>query len=602
MRKEKKALFIGIVAIVLAVAAIGANANIISHSEASDKVNVPDVPHKINYQGYLTDAAGNQITGYLDMTFRIYDSPTGGTQLWSEAQTAVHVENGLFTAILGSVNPIPGDVFPIDGSRWLETEIEGQTLTPRKEIVSVAYALKADKDNDWCGAGTGEMYTCCPDNVSVIGGPGSYIKVGMPQVGYWTTFSYEYDGSMYDTYIRNPCGKGDGCDLILDFPYGNVSIGSTEPKAKLHVEGDAYISNNLTIGTPLFFDGVNERIGIGTTDPQKKLDIASETYEGLGICLRSLLLGGTSWNIDNDKGVFEIAEHVAIPPEYPRTKITASRGEVGIEAVDGEGKPVPGAMLHVFGGKFMINSAPATWVGGYSTEINGSTITGDCVGCPPGADTLHLGIADNQGSILMVEDGGNVGIGTKSPGYKLHVNGSTGLENPEGNPGPDVLRAFQHSSVGRVGYFAILNANNPAPALTVQTQGTGAALRVIDGDIEKIRGRCLFVEDHPQDLTKEIVYVCLEGPEAGTYIRATAQLVNGEAVINLPEHFSLVTSEEGLTVQLTPVGEWLQLYVVKKSPQQIIVREANGKNGRFDYIVQGVRKGYEDHQVIRDKE
>jgi hypothetical protein len=173
---RNKALFIGIigiVAIVLVVAAIGANAN--NNTEASNRVTVPDVPHKINYQGYHTDAAGNPITGDHDMTFRIYDSPTGGTQLWNETQTSVHVENGLFNVILGSVNPIPGNVFPIDGSRWLETEIEGQTLTPRKEIVSVAYAFKADQDNDWCGACTGEMYTCCLDDNVGIGtaSPGS---------------------------------------------------------------------------------------------------------------------------------------------------------------------------------------------------------------------------------------------------------------------------------------------------------------------------------------------------------------------------------------------------------------------------------------------
>jgi hypothetical protein len=122
----------------------------------------------------------------------------------------------------------------------------------------------------------------------------------------------------------------------------------------------------------------------------------------------------------------------------------------------------------------------------------------------------------------------------------------------------------------------------------------------VDGNIKKT-GTVMFVEDHPQDPTTEIVYVCLEGPEAGTYIRGTAQLINGEAVINLPEHFSFVTNDEGLTVQLTPVGEWLQLYVVEKGAQQFIVREANGKSGRFDYLVQGVRKGYENHQVIRDK-
>jgi hypothetical protein len=32
------------------------------------------------------------------------------------------------------------------------------------------------------------------------------------------------------------------------------------------------------------------------------------------------------------------------------------------------------------------------------------------------------------------------------------------------------------------------------------------------------------------------------------------------------------------------------------------VREASGKSGQFDYLVQGIRKGFESHQVIRDKE
>jgi hypothetical protein len=99
-----------------------------------------------------------------------------------------------------------------------------------------------------------------------------------------------------------------------------------------------------------------------------------------------------------------------------------------------------------------------------------------------------------------------------------------------------------------------------------------------------------------------IAYASLEGPEAGTYLRGEAQLVSGEAVIVLPEHFALVTSEEGLTVQLTPIGEWLQLYVVELSPQRLVVREAQGKDGRFFYLIQGVRKGYEDFQPVQEKE
>ena len=121
-----------------------------------------------------------------------------------------------------------------------------------------------------------------------------------------------------------------------------------------------------------------------------------------------------------------------------------------------------------------------------------------------------------------------------------------------------------------------------------------------DGSIE-VPGGKHFIQTHPNNPAKEIVYTSLEGGEAGTYIRGTGKLENGKAVIDLPEHFSLVTSEDGLTVQLTPRGEWLQLYVVQVGTKQIIVQEAQGKSGQFDYLIQGVRKGYEHHEVIREK-
>lgn len=120
-----------------------------------------------------------------------------------------------------------------------------------------------------------------------------------------------------------------------------------------------------------------------------------------------------------------------------------------------------------------------------------------------------------------------------------------------------------------------------------------------DGTIRASRKE--FAADHPSDSTKSIVYVSLEGPEDGVYIRGTAQLRDGESIIELPEHFGLVTSEQGLTVQLTPLGEWLQLFVVEKSVKRIVVREANGKSGQFDYLVIGIRKGYENHEVIQPK-
>src|SRR6266700_67918 len=126
------------------------------------------------------------------------------------------------------------------------------------------------------------------------------------------------------------------------------------------------------------------------------------------------------------------------------------------------------------------------------------------------------------------------------------------------------------------------------------------------GDVEvqgnlSATGTKPFVQANPTDPTREIVYIALEGGEAGTYLRGSGQLQSGKAVLALPEHFGLVTENSGLTVQLTPRGQWLQLYVVELDTAQLVVREAQGKSGVFDYLIQGVRRGSEPHEVIRTK-
>jgi hypothetical protein len=121
----------------------------------------------------------------------------------------------------------------------------------------------------------------------------------------------------------------------------------------------------------------------------------------------------------------------------------------------------------------------------------------------------------------------------------------------------------------------------------------------VDGNLRVTKAK-FFVQPHPKDPTKEIAFAALEGPEIGVYIRGEAQLQDGQAEITFPEEFTLVTAEEGLTVQLTPIGEWLQLYVVELSPQKLVVREAQGKTGKFFYLVQGVRQGFEGFHAIQE--
>ena len=101
------------------------------------------VPQLINYQGKLTKVSGAPLDTTISMVFTIYADSNGITSKWSESQSSVKVEKGVFNVLLGSVNAIPDSVF--DGStRYLGVAVGGDPeITPRKAIVSVAYAFHA---------------------------------------------------------------------------------------------------------------------------------------------------------------------------------------------------------------------------------------------------------------------------------------------------------------------------------------------------------------------------------------------------------------------------------------------------------------------------
>ncbi|MGB8657621.1 MAG: hypothetical protein WCE90_07530 [Candidatus Zixiibacteriota bacterium] len=101
------------------------------------------VPQLINYQGKLTKVSGAPLDTTIQMVFSIYADSNGITSKWSESQSSVKVEKGVFNVLLGSTNAIPDSVF--DGSiRYLGVKVGGDPeITPRKAMVSVPYAYRA---------------------------------------------------------------------------------------------------------------------------------------------------------------------------------------------------------------------------------------------------------------------------------------------------------------------------------------------------------------------------------------------------------------------------------------------------------------------------
>jgi hypothetical protein len=113
------------------------------------------VPDRIGFQGRLLDSSKNPRNGSFDMTFRICDTEAGScaSPVWTETQTGVVVTNGAFSVQLGSVSALGQSVFA-DAARYLEIEVEAETLTPRQRLAASGYAFRAAFSDDLAAGDT----------------------------------------------------------------------------------------------------------------------------------------------------------------------------------------------------------------------------------------------------------------------------------------------------------------------------------------------------------------------------------------------------------------------------------------------------------------
>lgn len=112
------------------------------------------VPPLMNYQGYLTDNAGAPRTGAFPMTFALFANPTGGSSVWSESYASISVSAGVFSVLLGEATALPWGTLLTGNMLWLETTVDGNTLSPRRPIVSVPYAFRAGVADSAAKAGS----------------------------------------------------------------------------------------------------------------------------------------------------------------------------------------------------------------------------------------------------------------------------------------------------------------------------------------------------------------------------------------------------------------------------------------------------------------
>lgn len=92
---------------------------------------------------------------------------------------------------------------------------------------------------------------------------------------------------------------------------------------------------------------------------------------------------------------------------------------------------------------------------------------------------------------------------------------------------------------------------------------------------------------HPKKPNRRIRHICVEGPEAAIYVRGT---LKGSNVIELPEYWDGLIDIESITVHLTPIGNYQELYVEKiEWGTKVIVKNNQGSAINCYYKVEAAR-------------
>jgi len=124
----------------------------------------------------------------------------------------------------------------------------------------------------------------------------------------------------------------------------------------------------------------------------------------------------------------------------------------------------------------------------------------------------------------------------------------------------------------------------------------------VQGDIQ-VSGVKNFVQTVATDAgPKQVTYTSVEAGEPRTEHSDVTEMDEGVAVVELPDHFGMVTSdEERLAVQVTPYcEEAVQPQVTDRSTDRIVVKDFGGGPDAysFAFTVKGVRQGFEDREIV----
>ncbi len=419
------------------------------------------IPHQINYQGKITDAAGVGLDGTYSITFRIYDVSSGGTELWSENHPSVNVHKGLFDVILGSGTSIE---LPFDAQYYLQIEVNGEILTPRIPLKSTAYSYRSEIADSAVNGG-GQVLTLdfgSDDTLRLTQSVGSDLATRIPvdnddlsdnvisdlsdvnTSGVSSGQVLKWNGSAWVpgddntgagggiTDINSQTGPSitiaNGSGISVSSASNTITITNAAPWTS---SSNDYIQNQSSADQTASFrisgNGyIAGDVGIGTISPSYKLDVRGDAY------IQSELVVDINSNGWGFRAPFGSSSAINFRP-------TSGSGNLQVGSAAGNRNG-----FLTFGGAYwcdMVGLSGDPTVPSYdagdifgmyptSTGIrwyNGSswsTISGGGVGGSGSVNYIAKWTPDGNtlGNSVIYDNGVNVGIGTTSPNGKLNIN------------------------------------------------------------------------------------------------------------------------------------------------------------------------------------
>lgn len=111
----------------------------------------------------------------------------------------------------------------------------------------------------------------------------------------------------------------------------------------------------------------------------------------------------------------------------------------------------------------------------------------------------------------------------------------------------------------------------------------------------EIAGKGFDIPHPTKPDTHRLRYICLEGPEVGTYLRGK---LNNTNVIQLPDYWTeSFIDPDSITVNLTPVGNYQELFIKEIKDGKILVGNNSASKIHCHYTVFAERKTRDKLQV-----